>query len=80
MNRNQKTSKELLNSKYTTLCQALGDSILKQEQLQAHIDSIKDQIKVLNSAFPILEELEASQTNKNPSNLHPTDKTHTNTP
>lgn len=47
--------KELLNQQYSNLCQQLGDAILNREKLDAHIDSLKQQIKVLDSAMPVLD-------------------------
>ena len=56
------TPQSFLNKKYLALCQQLGDSQLKLEQLQAHIDHLKSQIKTLNDSFSIIAEFE--QANK----------------
>lgn len=51
--------KDLLNQKYQTLCQQLGDAQFKLDQLERHIAEIKSQIKSLNDASPILDQLHA---------------------
>jgi len=50
-----------LNKKYSSLCQQLGDSILKLEQLQSHIENLKSQISTLNAAFPLMAEFDSQQ-------------------
>ena len=44
------------NSKYLTLCQQLGDAQIKLDQLNQHIESLKAQIKTLDSCFPLVVE------------------------
>ena len=50
---------EFLNTKYLSLCQQLGDSIVKLEQLQSHINNLKSEIEALNKSFTHMSELEA---------------------
>lgn len=50
-----------LNNKYLQLCQQLGDAQVKLDQLTEHITSIKAQITTLNTAFPLIAELESAQ-------------------
>lgn len=58
------TNREFLNNKYQSLCQQLGDLTLKKEQAESEIEKIKSEIKLLNSAFPLLNELELSKLKK----------------
>ncbi len=50
--------KNFLNQKYFNLCQQLGDSQVKLDQLLDHIESIKKQIKDLDNAFIIMSQYE----------------------
>ena len=58
------SNQEFLNTKYLQLCQQLGDLTLKKEQAESEIEKIKAEIKFLNSAFPLINELELKKMQK----------------
>jgi uncharacterized coiled-coil DUF342 family protein len=45
---------QFLNQKYLELCQQLGDAQIKLDQLNEHVATIKQQIKNLNEAHPLM--------------------------
>lgn len=47
---------EKFNSSYQHLCQQLGDAVLKLEQIQSHIDSLKTKIRALDDAYLMLDQ------------------------
>lgn len=51
--------KEFLNSKYLQLCQQLGDALIKSDQLNEHIKTLKLQIESLNTSFNTMSEYDA---------------------
>jgi len=52
-----KSPKQILNQQYSSLAQQLGDSIVKAEKLQQHIENLKSQIEALNAASIIIDSL-----------------------
>ena len=52
------TPKDLLARKYAALCQQLGDSQVKLDQLTQFISDLKSQIKDLDKHFALLQEAE----------------------
>lgn len=52
------TKKEFLNLKYQQLCQELGDSQIKHDQLSDHIKVLKSRILELNSSSILMDELD----------------------
>lgn len=49
---------EKMNQKYTHLCQQLGDLTLKQEKIEAQIQTIKDELQTVLDLTPELVALE----------------------
>ena len=43
-----------ISQQYADLCQQLGDSVLKLDQLNNHITDLKSRIKALDTAYPML--------------------------
>lgn len=56
--------KEFLNSKYLQLCQQLGDALIKSDQLNEHIKTLKLQIESLNTSFNTMSEYDSLRAQK----------------
>ncbi len=53
----KKHPKQILNEQYSSLAQQLGDSIIKLDKLQLHIENLKKQIETLNEASIVIDSL-----------------------
>lgn len=59
-------SREILSQKYAVKCQRLGALLLDKEKLDESIMALKAEIRDLNAALPICEEIEAAVTVRTP--------------